>query len=602
MVKKRKDIALKDKWRIQDIINSEEDYEKNYTEVKMLLDKIASMQGMIVSNAKNLQMYLDTSMRCDYLLEKIYVYSYLYHYQDMACEIGLKYKNRADKLMEEASIKTSFTRSELLSIPYEKVKEYLKENSNLKKYEFSLEKIFRYQSHTLSTKEEQIIALASNAFGTSDEVFSCIDNVDINLGKIKDESNKLVELTNSNYINFMSSKNRNVRKQAFNKMYTFFKSLINTLASTYKGVIKEDFFSSQVRKFNSPLEQSLYSDNIDPSIYKKLIEEVHHFLPLMYRYYKLRNKYLGIKSHLYDIYADLGNLPNTKIPYEEGIKHVISALSPLGEEYINDLKQAFSDGWIDVYNNENKRSGAYQWGVYKIHPYVSLNYEDNYDSVSTLAHELGHAMHSYYSDNSNDYHMAQYPIFLAEIASTVNEVLIDDYFYKKATSDEEKIVYLSNFLDKVRATIYRQTMFAEFEAIVHDEYQKNTPITASFLCDTYYNLNKLYFGKNVIVDDNIKYEWARIPHFYTPFYVYKYATGLIVALIIASDILNNIPGAKEKYLKFLKSGASDYPLNILAQVGIDISDSNTMNKAFKLIEEKLVQLESLINKDVLKDE
>ena len=378
--------------------------------------------------------------------------------------------------------------------------------------------------------------------------------------------------------------------------------LINTLAATYKGVIKEDFFSCRVRKFNNPLEQSLYSDNINTSIYEKLIEEVHHFLPLMYRYFKVRNKYLGIKSHLYDIYTDLGELPAAKIPYDEGVKHVIAALSPLGEEYIKELKQAFTDGWVDVYNNEHKRSGAYQWGVYKIHPYVSLNYEDNYDSVSTLAHELGHAMHSYYSDKSNDYHMAQYPIFLAEIASTVNEVLIDDYFYNKATSDEERIVYLSNFLDKVRATIYRQTMFAEFESIVHDEYQKNTPITAKYLCDTYYDLNKLYFGKNVVIDENIKYEWARIPHFYTPFYVYKYATGLIVALIIASDILSNVPGAKEKYLKFLKSGASDYPLNILAEVGIDISDSVTIRKAFKLIEDKLEQLESLINKDVLKDE
>ena len=599
---KRCEIDAQYKWHIEDIISNEEEYEKIYTEVKMLLDKIANMQGMIVSNAENLQKYLETSMRCDYLLEKIYVYSYLYHYQDMSCELGLKYKNKADKLVEEASIKTSFTRSELLSIPYEKVKEFLKENKDLEKYAFTLEKIFRYQSHTLSTKEEQIIAEAGNAFGTPDEVFSCIDNVDINLGKIKDESNKLVELTNSNYIKFMSSKNRNVRKQAFNKMYKFFGGLINTLAATYKGVIKEDFFSSRVRKFNNPLEQSLYSDNINTSIYEKLIEEVHHFLPLMYRYFKVRNKYLGIKSHLYDIYTDLGELPAAKIPYDEGVKHVIAALSPLGEEYISDLKQAFTDGWVDVYNNEHKRSGAYQWGVYKIHPYVSLNYEDNYDSVSTLAHELGHAMHSYYSDKSNDYHMAQYPIFLAEIASTVNEVLIDNYFYNKATSDEERIVYLSNFLDKVRATIYRQTMFAEFESIVHDEYQKNTPITAKYLCDTYYDLNKLYFGKNVVIDENIKYEWARIPHFYTPFYVYKYATGLIVALIIASDILNNVPGAKEKYLKFLKSGASDYPLNILAEVGIDISDSVTIRKAFKLIEDKLEQLESLINKDVLKDE
>ncbi len=597
MVKTRNEIDKQYKWNITHIIKDDKEYEEIYTEVLMLLDKIALMQGEIVSDAKRLQIYLDTSMRCNYLLEKIYVYSYLYHYQDMADKKGLEYKNKADKLVEMANSKTSFTRSELLSIPYETIKEYIKENKELEKYAFTLERIFRYQEHTLSKEEEHIIALAANAFGTSDEVFNALDNVDIDLGKIKDENGNVVQLTNSNYITFMSGNNRNVRKQAFNKMYKYFASLINTIAATYKGVIKEDFFSSEVRKFNSPIEQSLYSDNISIDVYNTLIEEIHKYLPLMDRYFKIRNKYLNVKSHLYDIYADMGNNNSVKIPYQEGVKHVINALSPLGEKYINDLKQAFSNGWIDVYNNANKRSGAYQWGVYKTHPYVSLNYEDTYDSVSTLAHELGHAMHSYYSDEANEYNSAQYPIFLAEIASTVNEVLIDDYFYKLAKTDEEKIYYLTNFLDKIRTTIYRQTMFAEFEKIVHDEYQKNTPITAEALCSIYYDLNKLYFGKNVIVDKNIQYEWARIPHFYTPFYVYKYATGLISALIIASDILEDTPGSKERYLEFLKSGASDYPLNILAKVGIDISDAKTIKKAFDLIEKKLKQLESLVNKD-----
>ena len=598
MEKNRCDINAKYKWHIEDIISNDEEYERVYTEVKMLANKIVAMKGSIVENNKNLQIYLDIATRCDYLLEKIYVYSYLYYYQDMFDELGLKYKNKADKLIEEINVLTSFVRSELLSIPYAKVLEYIKENKDLEKYSFTLEKIFRYQKYTLSTEEEKIIAEANNAFGTPDEVFSNFDNVDIDLGFIKDENNNKVKLTNSNYTKYMSSTNRSVRKHAFNNMYKYFGSFINTIGATYKGVIKEDFFASRIRNFNSPLEQSLYSDNINVSVYNTLIEEVHRFMPLMYRYFKVRNKYLGIKSHLYDIYVDLGISNDDKIPYEKGINILKEALLPLGENYVNDLSKAFSDGWIDVYNNKYKRSGAYQWRVYKTHPFVSLNYEDNYDSVATLGHELGHAMHSYYSDNANNYNMAQYPIFLAEIASTVNEVLIDDYFYKKATTDEEKIVYLSSFLDKVRTTIYRQTMFAEFEKIVHDKYANNMPITAKELCETYYDLNKLYFGKNIVVDDEIKYEWARIPHFYTPFYVYKYATGLIAALVIASDILEDVPGAKEKYLKFLSAGGSDYPLNILLDAGVDISDIKTIKKAFLLIEKKLEQLEDLVEKKV----
>ena len=405
-------------------------------------------------------------------------------------------------------------------------------------------------------------------------------------------------MTNSNYIKFMSSDNRSVRKQAFKNMYAFFAKFINTISELYKGKIKENYFISNAKGFNSPLEKSLYSDNINVDVYGNFINEIHNYLPLMYRYIKVRNKALGIKSHMYDIYVDLGKNSNSELKYDDGIKIVKDALKLLGDKYIEDLNHAFTDGWIDVYPNKYKRSGAYQWGCYGVHPYVSLNYENNNDSVSTLAHELGHAMHTFYSNESQSYNDANYPIFLAEIASTVNEVLVDDYFYKNAKSDEEKILYLSSFLDKVRTTIFRQTMFAEFEKIIHEKYQENVPITVNLLCDTYYDLNKLYFGKNIVVDDAIKYEWARIPHFYTSFYVYKYATGLIAALSIASDIINNENDMKSKYMEFLKSGASDYPLNILRKTGVDITDKKTIKKAFTMFEEKLKLLEELVDKKV----
>lgn len=598
MEKKRCEIADAFKWNLKDMIKDSEEYERLCTEINMLADKIVAMKGNITKNSDNLLKYLETSSRLDELLEKVYVYSYLFHYEDMSNEIGINYKERAERLVESVNAKTYFTSSELLSIPYEKVLEFVNENKELKKYSFLLEKIFRYQKYTLSEKEEKIITLATNSFGTPHDAFSCLDNVDIDLGYIKDESNKRVKLTNSNYIKFMTSDNRSVRKQAFKNMYAFFAKFINTISELYKGKIKENFFISNAKGFNSPLEKSLYSDNINVDVYGNFINEIHHYLPLMYRYIKVRNKALGIKSHMYDIYVDLGKSNNSEIKYDDGIKIVKEALKPLGDKYIDDLSTAFTDGWIDVYPNKYKRSGAYQWGCYGVHPYVSLNYENNNDSVSTLAHELGHAMHTFYSNESQSYNDANYPIFLAEIASTVNEVLVDDYFYKNAKSDEEKILYLSSFLDKVRTTIFRQTMFAEFEKIIHEKYQENVPITVNLLCDTYYDLNKLYFGKNIVVDDAIKYEWARIPHFYTSFYVYKYATGLIAALSIASDIINNENDMKSKYMEFLKSGASDYPLNILRKTGVDITDKKTIKKAFTMFEEKLKLLEELVDKKV----
>ena len=598
MEKKRCEIADEFKWNLKDMVKDSEEYERLCIEINMLADKIVAMKGNITKNSDNLLKYLETSSRLDELLEKVYVYSYLFHYEDMSNEIGINYKERAERLVESVNTKTYFTSSELLSIPYGEVLGFIKENKELKKYSFLLEKIFRYQKYTLSEKEEKIITLATNSFGTPHDAFSCLDNVDIDLGFIKDESNKRVKLTNSNYIKFMSSDNRSVRKQAFKNMYAFFAKFINTISELYKGKIKENYFISNAKGFNSPLEKSLYSDNINVDVYGNFINEIHNYLPLMYRYIKVRNKALGIKSHMYDIYVDLGKNSNSELKYDDGIKIVKDALKLLGDKYIEDLNHAFTDGWIDVYPNKYKRSGAYQWGCYGVHPYVSLNYENNNDSVSTLAHELGHAMHTLYSNESQSYNDANYPIFLAEIASTVNEVLVDDYFYKNAKDDNEKILYLSSFLDKVRTTIFRQTMFAEFEKIIHEKYQENVPITVNLLCDTYYDLNKLYFGKNIVVDDAIKYEWARIPHFYTSFYVYKYATGLIAALSIASDIINNENDMKSKYMEFLKSGASDYPLNILRKTGVDITDKNTIKKAFTMFEEKLKLLEELVDKKV----
>ena len=597
-MKNRNEIDAKYKWNLQDLISNDEEYQELTTKAKMLINKIVSMKEDILKDSHNFLMYLKTDEELSRIVEDIYVYSYLYFYQDMANNQGKIYKDNADKLVEEMNTSLSFIRPLLLSNDYSLIEGYIKENKELEPYAFTLEQLFRYKKYTLSEKEEKIIALANTSLNTAKNVFSAIDNVDIDLGYIKDESGKKVKLNNSNYIKYCSSKNRNVRKNAFKNMYDFFGKFVNTIAECYIGSIKENSFASKVRGYNSRLESSLYEDNISIDFYKNFIEDIHDFIPLLHRYMKVRSKYLGYKTHLYDIYVDLGNNPSEEIPYEEGIKHVLSALKPLGSEYTKDLSQSFTNGWIDVYPNLYKRSGAYEWGTYKTHPYVSLNYENNFDSVSTLAHELGHAMHSYYSSKFNDYNNASYPIFLAEIASTVNEVLIDDYFSKNAKSDEEKIYYLASFLDKVRTTIFRQVMFAEFETKAYTMYENKETLTADILSNMYYDLNKEYFGKSIVVDEAIKYEWARIPHFYTPFYVYKYATGLISALNIAGAILNNDTEMQKNYLEFLSSGGSDYPLEILKKCNIDLSDKKFMKNAFGLFKEKLEELEKLVDKKV----
>ena len=572
MEKLRKDIPDSAKWDLTRIIKDDNEYQNLISEIDMLVLKIDNMKGHIGESPDSLYCYLECSKSLDEKISKLYVYSNLYFYQDMQDKKGIELHSKADKITEDIAVKLAWTNTELMSIGYNKVKEYIGSKKELGEYQYYLEKAFRYESRILSEKEENIIALASKAFGTPDEAYGNIDNVDIDLGYIKDETGKKVKLTQANFIKYMGSQDKTVRKSAFKNMYQFYEKHINTITSLYLGNIKEDYFLSNVRKFNSPLEMSLFSDNIDEKFYYHFIEEVHKYLPSLYKYFRLRNKILGFKSHIYDVYMDLVSIDNKNIPFEDAKKMVFDGLKPLGDTYLNDLKRAFTNKWIDIYPNKFKRSGAYEWGCYGVEPYVSLNYNGEINDVTTMAHELGHAMHTFYANKNQSSLYASYPIFLAEIASTVNEVLLNDYLCKMAKTKDEKIVYLQEFLDRVRTTIFRQTMFAEFEAIMHNKY----------------------FGPSITLDKEIKYEWARIPHFYTSFYVYKYATGLVSALSIASDILNKEPNALENYLKFLSSGGSKDPLDILKSANVDITDSKTIKKAFSLFETKLDELEKLI--------
>ena len=590
----RNEVDSKFKWDLEALL-SENDIEKYKEEVEQLLQELISYKGHITDSADSLYNFYKLDEKLSRLVDKLYSYAHMKYDSDTTDSKSQKLLMEMEKLLEHISENVTFITPEILNNDYDKIQKFIEEDNRLLEYKFDLEQLFRNKPYILSEDKEQIITMATNAMGTGDDVFNNIDNTDINLGTIKDENGQDVKITNSNYTKYMNSKDRRVRKDAFEAMYHYFKSLKNTIAACLKGNIKENFFSSKVREFKSPLEQSLFEDNINVEVYDNLINSVHDNLDTMYDYMALKKKILNVDElHMWDMYVDLIDINNIEIPFEEGKKLVFDALKPLGDKYLTDLSKAFSEKWIDIYPNKGKKSGAYSWGCYDSYPYVLLNYTDNFDSVSTMAHELGHSMHSYYSKEKQNYTNHNYPIFLAEIASTTNEILLNEYLYRNAKTKEEKIYYLTDLLEKIRTTIYRQTMFAEFEKIMHDKEEKGIALTEEEFSNTYYNLNKLYYGDNVVSDDLIRYEWARIPHFYTSFYVYKYATGLSCAIKIATDILNNKEHALDNYLDFLSSGGSDYPLNILKKTGIDMTKPDTINDALKVFKDKVEELKKLI--------
>lgn len=588
----RSQINKEDTWDLTKIFKNDAEYTKTYQEVLNKITKIKAMKGQILNDENSLYAYLKTNDELSIALGKIYKYSYLYHYQDANATEGKKYKEQAESLLTKVTQELAFTKNELLNNDYETIKELIKKNPKLEEYAFGLECLYRYKKCTLSEKEEQIIASFETVLGTGDDAFGNLDNADVKFANvIKDGQN--VPLNHSNYSNFMIDKDRSVRKDAFKKYYAFYEEHKNTLAALYKSQVKEDNLIAKIRSFPSSMEYSLYEDNIDKEVYLNLIAAIHKNLNSLYAYLDFRRDFLGYdKLHMYDIYVELCNINSKKYTFNEAKEVILKALEPLGKTYIEDISKMFNNRSIDKYPNDGKRSGAYEWGVYGITPYVSVNFEGDYTSVSTVIHELGHAMHSYYSDNNQTYTNSSYPIFLAEIASTVNEVLLNEYMIKNAKTNEEKLFYITKFLDEFRATVYRQTQFAEFEYLVHEMDKEEVPLTTEKLYETYYDLNKLYY-KNVVNDEEIGYEWSRIPHFYTPFYVYKYATGFSCAIKIANDILNNKEGALENYLCFLKSGGSDYPLNILAKCGIDMRKTDVIDDAVAMFKDRLIMAKKL---------
>lgn len=589
---KRSEVSQENTWKLEDLFSDQASWDKSYDELKALKGKASEFEGQL-NNAKNIKAVFELEDDLSLKIERLYVYAHLHHDEDTTNPTYQALVQKAKKLSVEVNEALSFITPEILSLPEQEL-DRLISDPELADYKFTLQEIKREKAHVLSKTEEALLAQVGNLSQAPQQIFGMINNADMKFPKIKDEHGNEVELTHGSYIQFLENPNREVRERAFKAVYDTYRKQKNTIAATLTANINKNMFYSRVRKYPSVLEMSLYGDNIPKEVYTNLIDTIHESLPLLHRYMKLRKKLLGVDElHMYDLFAPLVEEYKWDINYEEAKQMVEDGLKPLGEDYLKALRSGFENRWIDVYENEGKRTGAYSWGAYGTHPYVLLNHKDNLNSMFTLAHEMGHALHSHFSDEALKYRDAQYTIFLAEVASTTNEALLMDYLLKKSTDPKQKLYLLTYYADQFRTTVFRQTMFAEFEKIIHEKAEAGESLTPQELSAIYYELNVKYHGKDMAVDQDIEMEWARIPHFYTSFYVYKYATGFSAATSFSKQILEEGQPAVDRYLGFLKSGGSDYSINILKKAGVDMSSPEPIREAMSVFEDVIEQMEQL---------
>ena len=581
-------------WAIEDLYFSDDLWEKDFEMFSEELKEFSRYQGKMGESGDTLLEVMKEMDRLNCRFEKIYVYANQRYHENTGNSKYQDYSSRASRLAMELEQAMSFAEPELMEIPEEKWPLFYQQNTELEKYRRKIQECLRMKPHILSKEMEEVLAQTGEMARAPQNIFSMFQNADLRFGKITVDGEEM-ELTQGNYIRCLENTDREVRRQAFELFYQKYQEFQNTLAAVYSGNLSQDIFYSKVRKYPSCLAMALDGGNIPTEVYTQLIEAVHHKLPVMYRYVKLRKKVLGVDElHMYDVYAPLVESVDKKITFEEAKEIVLEGLQVLGEDYTELLREGFSNRWIDVYENQGKRGGAYSWGAYGTHPYVLMNYQENLNHVFTLAHEMGHALHSYYSDQTQPYTYAGYRIFVAEVASTCNEALLIHYLLEKAEDDKEKAYLLNYFLDQFKGTVYRQTMFAEFELIAHERAEKGEGITAKLLSDIYYELNKKYFGDEMVSDPQIAMEWSRIPHFYTPFYVYQYATGFAAAIAISKKILNGEPGIVEAYKKFLSGGSSMDCIDLLKICSVDMTKTEPVESALEVFEEKLNELEILL--------
>ena len=586
----RNNVDEKYRWDLTAIYKTENDYKKDLEEVKKYIDIIKEDEKLNLKNSKDLLKVTKDIEESSRILQKLYTYKSLKYNENISDTNSIKDMDELSTIEVELVKSMSFYEPTLLKIKYSDIEKMYEENKNLKGYELYFKNLFRFKKYSLSKNEEKLISNLSKAFTDNETIFDTITDSDLSFGMIHDEEGKEVELTISNYNRYIESEDRNVRKETFETFYKSFKQFKTTYTYLLLGHVKKNSAVSKVRGYKSTLEKEMYKDELNTKVLDSLIKSVSSGLKPLYKFYKIKKKILGVDElHIYDTYAPVIKDSNKKYTYEEAKDIILDVTKIYGEEYNSIIKKAFDERWIDVYSGKGKTTGAFSGGCYDTYPYILTNYQGKYNDVSTLIHELGHSVHSYYSRNNNPYIYSDYRIVVAEVASTVNELMLAKYMLNKTDSPKEKLYILDKLLNLFKATIYRQTMFEEFEKYVYDNTEKDIPLSNEELSNYYYELNKKYFGEGVYIDDDIRYEWQRIPHFYYNFYVYKYATGLSSACYIVNSILSNKPNAKENYIEFLKQGSRKSPNEELKITGVDLTKKETYNEAIKMFS-KLVDL------------
>jgi oligoendopeptidase F len=595
-IKSREELPEATKWRLEDIFSGNDQWEKEYADIEKLLDEGKNFEGHLGDSPSVLISCFEWMDDLGLRIEDVYSYARMRRDEDNRQANYQALTDRAGALAVKVSSVTSFIVPEILALPEGKLDELRASSEELKLYHQAFEEILRKKEHILSANEERLLAGIGELAEAPGAIFTMANNADLKFPTIKNEAGQMVELSKGNFIQFMESHHRNVRQEAFETLYNTYGKQRNTWAATLNSSVKSDVFFAKARKYPSAIEASLDDDRVPLKVYDSLIDTVHEFLPQMHRYVKLRKKALNLSElHMYDIYVPIVPETTMSITYEEAKTMVLEGLHPLGEDYLSILKEGFEKQWIDVYENEGKTSGAYSWGTYRSHPFVLLNHQDTLDSMFTLAHEMGHSLHTYLSNRTQPHIYAGYKIFVAEVASTLNEALVMEHLLRK-TKDAKLLAYLVNhYLEQFRGTIFRQTMFAEFEKKIHAIVEEGGALTADQLSEIYRGLNADYYGEDIVLDPEIALEWARIPHFYNAFYVYKYATGFSAAIAFAKAILEEGEPAVTRYLEFLSGGSSDYPIELLRKAGVDMETPHPVREALKVFERLIEQLESLLS-------
>jgi len=582
-------------WNLKEIFKNKEEFNIMKKGLEEDLENISKYQGILCENSNNLYSCYKLFEKALEKYEKLYGYGMLYYNLDMSNQEGIKLYKEVEAIGTNFSTKTAFMTPEITYADSKEIEKYLKEDKKLKPYKRDILDILEEKEHILSKEEENILANYGEVFSAPENTFEVLTNAEFKFGNLIDENGKEQELTESNYTIYLKSKKEEVRKQAFNLMYDKYKEFINTITELYLSNVKKTTITANLRKYKSSLDMATKNDDSNLKVYETLINTINEKISVNHKFIKLKKEILKNKEfHMYDLYVNPFEQGKDEITYEEAKEEVINALSIMGDEYVNKLKEAFTNNWIDVYAKPHKRGGAYSMGIYGVHPFVLLNFVNSKRDISTIAHELGHSIHSYYSNSNQNIINADYTIMTAEVASTVNEILLSNYQIENEKDIEKKKELLYELLEMIRATLFRQSMFAEFEKTIHEKVENGENLSCEDLNKIYYELNKKYFGNDIIVDEKIQYEWARIPHFYSDFYVYKYATGISSAISIANKIIKNGTPYIEKYINMLKQGRSKKSIDLLKMVDVDLETKEVYEDAINFYNEKIKELEELI--------